>query len=474
MRPRRDADVRDMDSTAHPVRPSVGGVLVGAAEQLLNELMARLRIPIDPLPDVPPGDIFEPVGASRRAGADAVERLIRGLSGRHDVDPQAARDGRPLLASATVQCTGGGATTHVSFDADAPGADWSKPGCECGMVAVYVDGRYLSNVVVLHERTGGYEVNLGALAAGSHEVELRAATELAPIAPRVGELRSRELTGEAALVDRLAPILEMRDTDRSGRSSIAHSDTPLVLMPSIQRNADGTRTIEYRVIFSNEDGGTALPLLYAKFGRGVDVEPVYRVHVDAAGHVLDETYQAPIHKWFAFDGERVDGRPVLRVSTANNMVSARTDSGHTADRWSDASVGVVDAGASEFTTMAANAWTWAIMAKELLREHKAEAAGAARTHHQIADPRGYVYLGPIGDAQRAAIAVAGGLELVLQDGRHVFAKVAEGFAQGDYHQAALELPEGAVADAVAGVALLGIQALVLTSTFGIRQLAHAA
>jgi hypothetical protein len=342
------------------------------------------------------------------------------------------------------------------------------------MVAVYVDGRYLSNVVVLGERPGGYEVNLGALPAGPHQVELRAATELAPMTARVGAMRSREVTGEAALVDRLAPILEMRDTDPTGRNSISHSDTPLVLMPSIARNADGTRTIEYRVIFSNEDGGTALPLLYAKFGRGVDVEPVYRVRVDAAGRVLEETYQAPIHKWYAFDGQRVDGRPVLRVSTANNMVSARTDGSRPADRWSDASVGVIDADASEFTTMAANAWTWAIMAKELLREQKAQSPGAARTNHQIADPRRYIYLGPIGDAQRAAIAVAGGLEVVLADGRHVLAKITEGFALGDYHQAALELPDGALADAVQGVAMLGIQAVVMTSVFGIRQLAHAA
>jgi hypothetical protein len=343
------------------------------------------------------------------------------------------------------------------------------------MVAVYVDGRYHSSVVVLGERDAHYEVNLGSLPRGSHQVELRGCTDVAPVQARVGTVGVRTVTGDQALVDRLAPIIEQRDLDRGAGSSITHSDTLMVLVPAVTHNADGTRTIEYRGVFSNEDGGTPAPQLFSRYGRGVDAEPLYRVTVDRDGRVLSERYQATVHRWMDFDGERAGGRPVLRVSTSNNMVSARTQGSRSSDRFSDAPVAALDDAASnDYAIMRANPWTWKVTSKELLREGKAAPDGATRGSGQIGDPRRYVYLGALDDAKRAAILAAGGLELVLADGRHVIAKVASGFAKGKFGQSALELPLGAVADAVRGVSLLGVQALVLDAAFGIRELAHAA
>jgi hypothetical protein len=320
------------------------------------------------------------------------------------------------------------------------------------------------------ERDGNYEVNLGALPAGTHSVELRAATEEAPVQARIGAVSCRFVDGDQALADRLAPIVQLRDVDRGVRSSIAHSDAPLVLVPAVTRHADGTRTIEYRIIYSNEDGGTRAPLLFSRFGRSVDAEPLYRVHVDANGRVLDALYQAPLHEWRRFDGVTEGGRPVLRVSTSNNNVSTRTDGSRTADRWSDAPVGIIDARQSEFQVMADQSWTWKIMAKELTREGKVAGDGSTRTRSQVGDPRHYLFLGPLSDAQKAAILAAGGVRVVLADGRHVLARIAEGFADGDFHQSALELPADAVADAVQGVELLGVHALVLGADYAARVL----
>jgi hypothetical protein len=156
------------------------------------------------------------------------------------------------------------------------------------------------------------------------------------------------------------------------------------------------------------------------------------------------------------------------------MVSARTGAMRKSERWSDAATAVVADATSEFDTMRANPWTWKVMSKELLREGRAAAEGAIRGERQVADPRRYIYLGPLDDAALAAIKLKGGLEVILADGRRVLAKIADGFAAGKFRQSALELPPDALADAVRGVALLGVRALVLDASFGMRELAHAA
>jgi hypothetical protein len=452
-----------------------GGFVIGALQQLINELTGRVGVPIGPLPDTPQGDVLEPRGADARAGADAIERLVDSLTGgRKDIDPQAAREQRPLLTTVRVSGTGTAGVTRLTIDADAPGADYMVGGRESAAVAVYVDGRYHSTAIIFAERGGPVQVNLGSLPGGDHVVELRAATDVAPVRARVGAVRATTLTGDAALIDRFAPVLELRDADRSARSSVARSDAPMLLMPAVTRHADGSRTIEYRVLFTNEDGGTPAPMLYAKYGRGVDAEPVYRVRIDASGRLVESTYQAALHRWLPFDGAMAGERAVLRVSTANNMVSARTSGAARSERWSDSSIAPVEDAGSEFEAMRTNSWTWRVMAKELLREGKAVSDGGVRGDRQIGDPRRYVYLGPLSDAMRAAIELKGGVELVLRDGRRVLAKIATGFAGGKFHQSALELPDGATADAIRGVSLLGVKALVLDAAFAVHELAHAA
>lgn len=460
-----------MSSTLHNPASLFGGP-VGALQQLVNELLARVPTPIGPLPDVPPGDLFEPGAGAGRDAADAVERFVDRLRPRSDVDPQAARLQRPLLLEATIASTGSGASTRLTIDATAPGAAWGQVGRESAMVAVYVDGRYHSTIIVHGERREPYEVNLGALPAGAHRIELRAAVDAAPVRAVVAGARAAESTGEQALVDRHAPIVELRDVDSSARNSVARSDAPLLLVPAITRHADGSRTIEYRMVWSNEDGGTAAPDLFARYGRGVDAEPMLRVRVAADGRVLEERYQAALHQWRRFDGERAGTRPILRVSTANSMVSARRST-RPVEVWSGASVAPVDASTGEFEVMRAHPWTWSVMAQELLREGKAAPADAVRGARQVGDPRRYVYLGAMSHAVRAAIAAAGGLELVLHDGRRIFAALPVGFGSGPFGQSAIELPRGVSADAVRGVALLGIPALVLDAAFGVRELARA-
>ncbi|MCW2924981.1 MAG: hypothetical protein JWM98_2385, partial [Thermoleophilia bacterium] len=105
-------------ATTPTVQRGHGGFVLGALQQLLNELTARAHHAIGPLPDVPMGDVLEPVGDGQRAGADAVERWVEGLLGdRRDIDPQAARATRPLLAQHALAGHAGGAPTVLHDEA---------------------------------------------------------------------------------------------------------------------------------------------------------------------------------------------------------------------------------------------------------------------------------------------------------------------------------------------------------------------
>ncbi len=456
-------------------------MLVGAISPVINSITDRIVLPVPVLPPVPVGDVLEPGGEAARAGADAIERIVDALCGTHRLDENAVRATRRVLATGRVDVAGrADSATVVRFRAHVPaGTDWGTTSRESARVAVYVDGRYHSTVTVLAERRGEYGVNLTGLPAGVHKVELRDATDAAHgagVGALVVEgLRAERIDGDAALVQRHAPIVELRDQDRGRSHSAAYTDVPLLLVPAVTRHADGSRTIAYRVAFSNEEGGTPSPRLLASYGRSGDIEPIYTVRVAPDGRVLGATYQSALHRWRPFDGARVGERPVLRVATANNNFSTRARAaGDGAERWSEVALDGIDGATSDFDIMLRHPWTWSIMAKELLREGKVADTDAARGRFQIGDPRRYLYVAPISDAVRGAINLAGGIEVLLRDGRRVMARLVDGFATGAQGMGALELPTGVVGDAVVGVSLLGVRAVVLGKDFDARELARAA
>ena len=113
---------------------------------------------------------------------------------------------------------------------------------------------------------------------------------------------------------RYAPILYGRDLPEiPGRYENNHTDVPLLAYhTSTPPDAAGNRTIEYTMIWSNEDEGTDTPALMARWGRTTDIEWIYRVEVDADGNRVDGTgvYQAPAH---ASVHVRFTGFPALFV-----------------------------------------------------------------------------------------------------------------------------------------------------------------
>jgi len=244
------------------------------------------------------------------------------------------------------------------------------------------------------------------------------------------------------------------------------------MVPAVTRNADGSKIVEYRVLFTHEEGGTTDPDLLAHHGRTVDSEYCYRVTVDPQGNIIDEQYQSAIHKWKRFTGTRENGRPVLRVCTPNHMFSERTRAvGRDGrERWSIATSPVIDGGQSEYTTMLANPWTWQLMAKELRRGGNIAVDDARRGVREIADPTRYVYLEQFSAAVRDAAIAAVSIGITLKDGRRVEAKTPQGMGKGYFTRTAIELPSGVSAGDVQSIALAGVRALVLTDELLPREL----
>ena len=117
------------------------------------------------------------------------------------------------------------------------------------------------------------------------------------------------------LVARYAPVLYGRDLPEiAGRYENNHTDVPLLAYhTSTAPDATGSRTLEYTVIWSNEDEGTDTPALMARWGRTTDIEWIYRVTLNRRGRKVSDAYQAPAHGILPFTGAHEHHHPLLRA-----------------------------------------------------------------------------------------------------------------------------------------------------------------
>lgn len=350
-------------------------------------------------------------------GADAVAGVFRPKVVPDDYD--AMRVDRPLLAETDVRVRDTKAPLQLSFDAHAAGDDYSVTGREGSPVSVYVDGQYHSDVLVLAERPTGYGVNLAGLDVGAHHVELRSSTDIAgaqAAAPTVDHVTARPLSGDAALAARFAPMLETR-LELHGdphRPPAVYTDVPLVLAPTVQHHDDGTTTLHYNLLYSNEDRGTPVTSTFRRFGRATDYEPVHTVTLDAAGNVVGDKFQGPSHIPWSFHGDRIGERPVMRVATGNGLFTSRS-LGAT-PRWSEAPSGLFNAAPSDRDLMLAHPWSFQVMNEELQREGKVVAPRAEPGPNQVRDSRDFLYLDVGSDAARQAFDGARMVTLQLRNG----------------------------------------------------------
>ena len=345
-----------------------------------------------------------------------------GIVSRKDLTSHIVRsqpDSMPLLGSGQVQGSDADPTILTLDVAAAEGVSWSnRDGTRAGIVSVYVDGEYVADATVFAENPdGSVQVNLGVLGEGAHAIELRDSTAVGTGAagPGVvageGELISAHnldtgpvdpadyATPDAyeralqaryeALAAKYAPNLALADEGQ------ATNNTPLMTTAQVVHHDDGTTTIAYRILYSNEDGGDGedAGLLANRWGRTTDDERIYEVTLDADGNAIDfsgkngtEGAKLPDDDYGLALMEQARGSgglPALAIDNAHNNVV--WDAPDPADRRNRGYSGVpvmVDAGPDTGRdtsnepgpptnqVMADHPWTWAVANAEMAREGK--------------------------------------------------------------------------------------------------------
>ncbi|WP_053226313.1 hypothetical protein [Solirubrobacter soli] len=309
-----------------------------------------------------------------------------------------------LLAPATAQAQDA-PLARTEFTADrageaklvvtaaAPNADWGAAGRESALLEVAVDGKTVTNIVTFNGAAPlDYEVALGRVTAGTHEVAVKLDAAKSPSPSAVVSSLKPSLAPEGDLAARYAPILYGRNLPTvPGAYENVNTDVPLLLYHVDSTDAQGRRVIEYTMTWSNEDGGTNSPSLMARWGRTTDIEWLYRVTVDANGNRVSDQYQSSGHGTVAFDGLREDDHPLLQVTTSNNNMSSVTDVATSSGYrfFLDSAVQLPPNRAREWI-MDTHPWAYLVMAKEMAREGKIEAVANPATT-AMSDQRNYFF-----------------------------------------------------------------------------------
>jgi hypothetical protein len=278
--------------------------------------------------------------------------------------------------------------------------DWGVEGREAVLLEIFLDGQYSQHLALTRgETVADYSIVLGALAPGRHHLEAKrdavrsAAGAGAVTFGRVDVHVFDRQSAEYAWLSR-APILRARPGTVE-----KFSDFPLIMYAEQHINGEsGSKySLQYTVIFTNEDGGTPTDRLMATWGRTTDIEFIYGL-TDPGGR---EEIQAEGHKWILFNGPRVGTHPVVWVATLNNMVA---DHGpEDMIRFAPAPQLVSLDHASREKVMDDNPWMYAVTSGEMVREHRVD-ANAKPGSGTIVDPRRYATVEACGQVKDATLA----------------------------------------------------------------------
>jgi hypothetical protein len=303
------------------------------------------------------------------------------------------RDGPVRVVPFTVR---DGGEALVSLTAAAPGVSWGRKGAESAVVAVDVDGKHVTDLVVPSATPTVRSLALGALKRGHHRLGLRFSAQGSAKAARSVVLsRPAVATPRADQVAlRYAPVVVGRTLAALGDPyQNARTDTPLIgwheELPAV---APGHRILEYSVVWSNEDGGTDTPALMARWGRSTDIEWVYRVEVDAKGERVpgSDVYQAANHQTLHFTGTYEGDHPLIQTCTSNNNMCDQVTKPAPLRFFLDTTQ-TRPADRAREVLMDRNAWTYPVMAQEMLRENKIENPSNPVTP-LVGDQRTYLYI----------------------------------------------------------------------------------
>ncbi len=341
------------------------------------------------------------------------------------------------------------AEVALEIEARSPGASWARRGAEAAALVVLVDGAYNQDVLLwAGERFYGYQVLLGRLPKGRHTISVALNAARSAAGARRAEVKSLRRIVPLASADSeweefalaRAPVLYAR------ANTFDHfTDIPLLMYYEVLREPDVT-LVRYTVVFTNEDGGTQTAALFARWGRGTDIEWVYEVRVHGE-KVVAETFQGVRHETKAFDGQRANGEhPLLAVASDNNNFS---DLACSAVRFAPMPVAARLEAATRESVMDRFPATYRAMTEELQREGRI--SDTPSDINTVADPREYLYVEAASEQTGAAVA----FDVKLKGRPDVFKSDMGApplrIERSGYYRTGIRLPKGFAADSVESV-----------------------
>jgi hypothetical protein len=363
--------------------------------------------------------------------------------------PAAPKTPAPLAAH-TFEAPGDQEVT-LEIEARSPGASWARKGSEAAALVILVDGAYNQDVLLwAGESFYNYRVLLGRLPKGSHGVSVALDEARSAVGARGAEVKSLHIlipvdfatprAEEHVFALAHAPVLYARP------NTIDHfTDIPLLMYYEVLREG-GDTVFRYSVIFTNEDGGTQTAALFARWGRGTDIEWVYEIRV-RAGKIVAETFQGVQHETKHFGGQRTGGEhPLLAVASDNNNFS---DLACSAVRFAPLPVSARLEAATRESVMDLYPATYRAMTEELQREGRI--GDSPSDINTVADPREYLYVEAASEQEGAAIA----FDVKLKGRPDVFkSDMGEPrlrIERGGYYRTAVRLPKGFAPDSVESI-----------------------
>lgn len=335
-------------------------------------------------------------------------------------------------------------------------SDWAVKSKESAVLTLYVDGNYIepNQDVVLFNGNDLfiYKVLLGRLNKGNHSIEFKFTTEKSStnaVKIHLDEMNIIQITSAHENYDvfRFSPILY-------GRYDNYYTDTPLLMYHEVKENATN-KTIDYTIIWSNEDGGTDSPGLMSAWGRTTDIELTYRVKLDEQSNILKDYFHGEGHDTLRFAGNRINDHPILRTATLNNVVS---DSGKTDYRFFLSPELNKSGQHSREIIMDQHPWTYRIMAKEMAREGKYERPPNPSTK-KVSDARNYLYFefnsSMEGPDLRLTFAVKLKDRSIWYYSDHNDTTV-QAVNRGGWRRTTIELPEGTTLNSLDKLKLTGV------------------
>lgn len=372
----------------------------------------------------------------------------------------------------------------VTLDSQAAGVSWGTKGSESAVVSAYVDGRYVTDIVIPSDQPVARSFSLGHLTRGPHTLRFFFAADRSPqgaSSARLGDasVQVHPDTGDLGLVLKNAPVLYGRNLAGLGdQFQSSTTDTPLFeYYEFLPAQTAGHRVIQYTVIWSNEDGGTDSPALMARWGRTTDIEWAYRVEVDASGTPVPGTgvYQAANHQTLNFAGTYESSRPLLETCTSNNNLCDTVDDPM---RFSLAPTQTLPAGQPREYMMDTNPWLYPVMAQEMTREGKIESPTDPDTP-ALGDQRTYLYLAVAHTAtpsdQAASVGLTIGVRLKGSDKLYRSDHATDSWSINREGTAAttIELPAGTQPSDVAEIVALRTPIVETGVTLTVGQITRA-